>query len=154
MTSYVSNTQLAVIRNITSSEFYFLAKPLRSQRPAYPCTGANAARGNHNVHIHALIVHVPCAGNGFMPFHKKGPNRFETLSPLENIITALNIGRTLFVEGHEALPCTGTYDVGNLSDGYHTFSPAIFHPSMHRFSFEKLTSIFITLRGSQAKGLA
>lgn len=72
----------------------------------------------------------------------------------KNTTTDLNIGRTLFVEGYEALPCNGTNNAGNLSDGHHTFSPAIFHPSMHRFSFEKLTPIFISLRGSEAKGLA
>ena len=67
----------------------------------------SAARGNHatdlfSVHIHASIVHLPGAGEGFMPSFKKCPNRCEK--------THLRgkIGRTLFLEGHKALPCTGT----------------------------------------------
>ena len=43
--------------------------------------------GNHNIHIHASIVHLPGAGKGFMPSLKKCPNRYEKTPPpiLENM---------------------------------------------------------------------
>ena len=55
---------------------------------------------------------IPSAGKGFMPFHKKCPNRWKMSQPLKNDPAAKNdqpfweICRTFFVEGHEALPCT------------------------------------------------
>jgi len=50
------------------------------------------------------------------PTAEKLPNRLETKPPLKYATTALNIGRTLFVEGHKALPCTDTNAAGESCD--------------------------------------
>ena len=49
---------------------------------------------------------VPCVWEGFMP-SKNDPTAVKR-HRFENITTDFIIGRTLFVEGHKALPSTDT----------------------------------------------
>ena len=74
---------------------FFLAKPPRSLSPAYPAKPPQAM--------------YPAQGRASCPPMKNDPTAEKCPKRFENITTDFIIGRTLFVEGHKALPCTDTY---------------------------------------------